>query len=339
MSGGTRVHIVAPGAEAKRLAGRLTRGGIAAAPDDGVSPSEILVTVGIAPEDLGAYRARAQVLCAVGSPLAPYYAFGADEAVPPQEPEALFRRLRSVIERTDLLARIERIEQKASVLEHGIAAAAHDLRAPLHACIGNADLLAKDTRLAGDLKEDAQRVVRQAERAIQLAERILSAARNNTPAELEATRVDLGSLVQTAVRNAESTARARSVTLLAAPPDQAVEIRADDELLQRMLDNLIANAVKFTPPGGVVEVSGWRASPRNIRLAVRDNGPGIAEGEVGKLVAGPPPGRGLRVCRGNAGEDGGGFSAPGGGGRGTPLPPRPPPPLPPSPPPPPPSPL
>src|SRR5947199_1510060 len=157
MSGGTRVHIVAPGAEAKRLAGRLTRGGIAAAPDDGVSPSEILVTVGIAPEDLGAYRARAQVLCAVGSPLAPYYAFGADEAVPPQEPEALFRRLRSVIERTDLHSRLERLEHKADALEQGLADAAHDLRAPLHACIGNADLLSNDPQLPPSLKEDAQK--------------------------------------------------------------------------------------------------------------------------------------------------------------------------------------
>jgi len=318
MSGGTRVRIVAPGAEAKRLAGRLTRGGIAAAPDDGSGAAEILVTVGVAPEELAPYRTRAQVLCAVGTPLAPYYAFGADEAVPPQEPEALFRRLRSVIERNDLLARIDRLEQKASVLEHGIADAAHDLRAPLHACIGNADLLAKDSRLAGDLKEDAQRVVRQAERAIQLAERILAAARNNTPAELEAARVDLGSLVETAVRNAEATARARSVTLVAAPPDQAVEIRADDELLQRLLDNLIANAVKFTPAGGVVEVSGWRASPRNVRLSVRDSGPGIASADLGKLVAGLGPGRGLRICREIAEKHGGDFwaeSTPGQGSR------------------------
>src|SRR3954467_2886240 len=308
MSGGTRVRIVAEGAEAKRLAGRLTRGGIAAAPDDGTAV-EILVTVGIAPEDLAPYRARAQVLCAVGTPLAPYYAFGADEAVPPQEPEALFRRLRSVIERTDLLARIERIEQKASVLEHGIADAAHDLRAPLHACIGNADLLAKDPRLEGELKEDAQRVVRQAERAIQLAERILSAARNNTPAELEAARVDLGTLVEAAVHNAEATARARSVTLVPAPPDQGVEIRADDELLQRLLDNLIANAIRFPPAGGVVEVSAGRASPRNVRLAVRDTGPGIAEEELGKLVAGLGPGRGLRICREIAEKHGGDFWA------------------------------
>ena len=160
-------------------------------------------------------------------------------------------------------------------------------------------------------------MVRQAERAIQLAERILAAARNNTPAELEAARVDLGSLVQTAVRNADSTARARSVTLLAAPPDQAVEIRADDELLQRLLDNLIANAVKFTPAGGVVEVSGWRSSPRNVRLAVRDSGPGIGESELGKLVAGLGPGRGLRICREIAEKHGGDFWAESKVGQGT----------------------
>src|SRR5207237_1094580 len=203
-----------------------------ATPDDGAGTAEILVTVGVAPEELAPYRARAQVICAVGTPLAPYYAFGADEAVPPQEPEALFRRLRSVIERNDLVARIERIEQ-------------------------------------------------------------------------------------TAVRNAETTARARSVTIAAAPPDQAVEIRADDELLQRLLDNLIANAVRFTPAGGVVEVGAWRSSPRNVRLAVRDSGPGIAEGDLGKLVAGLGPGRGLRICREIAAKHGGDLWAESKVGQGT----------------------
>ena len=81
-----RVRICAPSAVARRLAARLTRGGIVAAPDDG-SGAEVLVTVGVGPADLAPARARCQVLCAVGAPAGGYFAAGADEVVVPGEPE------------------------------------------------------------------------------------------------------------------------------------------------------------------------------------------------------------------------------------------------------------
>jgi len=107
-----RVRTCAPSAEARRLAARLTRGGIVSAPDDG-GDAEVRVTVGLAPGELAPVRARCQVLCAVGAPAGPYFAAGADEVVVPGEPEILFRRLKLWIERADLHARLERLTQRA----------------------------------------------------------------------------------------------------------------------------------------------------------------------------------------------------------------------------------
>jgi signal transduction histidine kinase len=311
-----RVRIYAPPAEARRLASRLTRGGIVSAPDDG-SDAELLVTVGVAPADLAPVRARCQVLCAVGTPAGGYFAAGADEVVVPGEPEILFRRLKLWIERADLHARIDRLTQRAAVLEQGLADAAHDMRSPLHASIGYAEQLERDPALPSGLRPVSQTVLRQAERALQVAERILEGARRENPL-VEPVRVDLTALLDTAVDGAQAVARAKGVVIAIAPPARAVEIRADQEMLARLLDNLVGNAVRATPSGGAVEVSAWRASPRHVRLSVRDTGPGIAAPELAKLVAGLGSGRGLRICRDIAEKHGGDFwaeSTPGQGSR------------------------
>ena len=143
-----RVRIAAPTEEARRLCTRLTRGGIPAAPDDGTSRAEVLVAV--QPEgDLAPIRARAGWLVVLGAPGAAYFAAGADDVVVSGEPEVLFRRLRAALERFDLLSRIDRLNERVVALEAGLADAAHDVRSPLQAVIGNAE--------RGDLGDIAER--------------------------------------------------------------------------------------------------------------------------------------------------------------------------------------
>jgi signal transduction histidine kinase len=311
-----RVRVCAPASEARRLSARLTRGGIVSAPDDG-SGAEILVTVGIASDALAPYRSRCQTLCAVASPAGPYFAAGADEVVVPGEPEILFRRLKLCIERVDLQERVERMSQRAAALEQGLADAAHDMRAPLHASIGYAEQLERDPALPPKLRAGAQTTLKQAERALQVAERILENARRDNPL-VEPIRVDLATLLDDAVRAAEGPARAKGVAVASVPLARAVEIRADREMLARLLDNLVANAVGATPHGGVVEVSAWRASPRHVRLCVRDTGSGIEPAAIARITAGLGPGRGLRICRDIAEKHGGELwaeSAPGEGSK------------------------
>src|SRR5258705_7990371 len=176
-----RVRVAAPPGEARRLCTRLTRGGISAALDDGTSRAEVLVAVN--PEgDLGQYRARAAWLVVLGAPGAAFFAAGADDVVTPGEPEVLFRRLRAALERLDLLSRIDRLNEKVTALEAGLADAAHDVRSPLQAVIGNAELLAPDVSLTSAQRDAAAACAPPGLRALPLAQRILEAAEKKSPA-------------------------------------------------------------------------------------------------------------------------------------------------------------
>jgi signal transduction histidine kinase len=311
-----RVRVSASPAEARRLCTRLSRGGIPAEPDDGTSRAEVLVAVD--PKgDLARFRGRVGWLLVLGSPGAAYFAGGADDVVVPGEPELLFRRIRAALERFDLLARLDRVGERVNALEAGLADAAHDVRSPLQAVIGNAELLSRDASLTPAQRECAAACARQGLRAMQLAERILEAAKQRNREALQVVAVDLGRLVEGAVAQADAVAKQRGVSLVAVPPTRSVEIHADAELLGRVLDNLIANALRFSPRGGQVEVAAWRASPRFVRLSVKDQGDGIPATELPKLVAGLGPGRGLRIARDIAERHGGELWAESGSGSGT----------------------
>lgn len=309
-----RVRVAGPSVGVRRLCARLTRGGIPAAPDDGSSRAEVMVVLGA--EDVAPFRPRSGTLVAVGKPGAPRFASGADEVVMPDEPEVLFRRLRSIIERIDLLARGERLNQRIAALESGLADAAHDVRSPLQAVIGNAELLARDTSLTPRQRDCAAAAARQALRAMQLAERILESARRRDRTAIDARPLDLGKLLESAAQHAAPQARQRAVTVIANPPVRPVELRGDEELLSRLLDNLVANAIRASPRGGQVEVAGWRSSPKLVRLSVKDSGDGISATELPKLVAGLGPGRGLRITREIAERHGGELWAESGVGSG-----------------------
>lgn len=317
MSGGhgIRVRVSAPEAVARKLCARLNRGGIVAAPDDGVSRCDILVAY--EPKELSSHRPRTRQLLVIGAPGGKYFAEGADDVVVPEEPEILFRRMRAMLERVDLQARIERLTERIAALEDGLADAAHDVRSPLQAVIGNAELLARDESLSDTQRACAAAATRQSLRALHLAERILEGARTRQRVAIEAHPIDLGQLVKVVVEQGQAQARAKGVTLTAAAPESPVEMRADGDLLARLLDNLVANAIRATPSGGSVVVSAWRASPKQVRLSVRDTGEGIVANELPKLVAGLGPGRGLRIARSIAERHGGDLWAESSAGNGT----------------------
>jgi len=308
-----RVRVAGKEEEARRLANRLSRGGMSAAPDDGDSSAELIVA--LQTTRLAELRPRARVLLAVGAPAAPLFASGADDIVPPGEPELLFRRVVAILEHQALVARAARSEEKVHAFEEALAETAHDLRSPLHAAIGHASLLANDEALNADQRSSAAAAARQTERALQLAERVLAGAAQRIPIKVKP--VDVAELLAAAAAVAQASARDRGVALRVSPPPERVRLRADGDLLGRLLDNLLANALRHTPRGGEIELAAKRAGPRSVRLSVRDTGEGIADGELPRLTAGLGPGRGLRICREIAERHGGDIWAESEAGRGT----------------------
>jgi signal transduction histidine kinase len=180
----------------------------------------------------------------------------------------------------------------------------HDLRSPLtsvSAALGLLSQHAEGDVAAGEVVSAARLGVA---RLLKLIDSILDVNRLEQGAMPVAQRaLELSPLLQDLVRAAEPRAREKGVQLeLRLQPLPAAF--ADPELLVRVLENLVGNALKFTAPGGAVWIAA-EAGEQAVRLSVGDTGPGISE-EVrdrlfGKFVTGPHPARGsglgLAFCR------------------------------------------
>ena len=112
-------------------------------------------------------------------------------------------------------------------------------------------------------------------------------------------------VVEEVIGRALPAAQARGLSLVSSLPPDLPPVRADAGLVARVVENLLTNAVKFSPPGsGSVRLEG-RVEGDSVVLAVRDSGPGVCE-ELRprlfeKFAVGNLPGRGsglgLPFCR------------------------------------------
>jgi len=75
----------------------------------------------------------------------------------------------------------------------------------------------------------------------------------------------------------------RGIILETAPPKiNGIRVKADEEALSHILDNLVDNAVKYTQEGGRIRVT-WDRTPEGVNLMVEDNGPGIPERDLSRI--------------------------------------------------------
>jgi PAS domain S-box-containing protein len=166
------------------------------------------------------------------------------------------------------------------IKEEFFQAAAHDLRAPLFAIQGYLRLLRKslvpDPRQAGWLEH----IDLACEKLTLFVKDALDAARiENGRLHLSPTPVDPAALIRRVLRLFQPLADERGVALgFEIAPDAPAAVEADERLLERLLHNLTANALKFTPRGGRVTVQA-AAHGGQLELAVQDDGPGIPEAQ------------------------------------------------------------
>lgn len=154
-----------------------------------------------------------------------------------------------------------------------VADVSHELRTPLAALQALLENLA-DGVTAPD-PETFETALAQTRRLGRLVTQLLDLSRLESgvvPLELRATA--LGPLLEQAVRESEVTGRDVVLRAEVRPPDLCAEV--DPERLHQVLSNLLDNATRHSPAGGVVTVSAAR-SEGALRLAVSDGGPGICD--------------------------------------------------------------
>jgi two-component system phosphate regulon sensor histidine kinase PhoR len=202
-----------------------------------------------------------------------------------------------VLHDTSELRRLERVRQEF------VANVSHELKTPLAVI-----KVTVETLLAGAAEDPAHRlgfleqIDEQADRLHALILDLLSLARIESGAEaLEFQAVELEQVAQDCLERHRARAEAKGVSLDAEPPNAAAPVTAwaDEEALGTILDNLVDNAIKYTPAGGRVRVR-WRTADGEACLEVEDTGVGIPERDQSRVFE-----RFYRVDKARARELGG----------------------------------
>lgn len=199
-------------------------------------------------------------------------------AVPFGGPDIAFAT--ELVDRLALLldrARLAReLQQAKRVKEEFLAALSHELRTPLDAVLGWTRMLRRGAVPPDRSAAILETIERNAAAQMQLVEELLDLSRMVAGGlRLAVTRVDLWDVVTSAVETVRPAAEAKAIRLNVTAAAHLDEIAGDPVRLRQAVWNLLANAVKFTPAGGTIDLR-VTEGPSDVEIIVRDSGTGIA---------------------------------------------------------------
>lgn len=166
-----------------------------------------------------------------------------------------------------------------------VASVSHELRTPLTSIVSFTHLLREglETDTSDEQREFIDIIARNSGRLLRLVDDLLLLDRlESNTMQFQIEPVDLVSLVEMSVTSLSPMADSRGVALSLASED-GEPVVSDVDRLGQLVDNLVANAIKFTNPGGSVDVLVTPGPGHTWRLVVSDNGIGIPDDEVDQL--------------------------------------------------------
>jgi two-component system cell cycle sensor histidine kinase PleC len=160
-----------------------------------------------------------------------------------------------------------------------LANMSHELRTPLNAILGFSEIISQECfgpvgseryrDYAGDIHSSGAHLLSLINDLLDVA-KIEAGRMDIAPNRLDAARIFDLALKLTSIK-----AREKDQALAIKVESSAPALYADERAVKQILINLVSNAVKFTPMGGLIEVIGGRAPDGDFQILVRDNGPGV----------------------------------------------------------------
>ena len=152
----------------------------------------------------------------------------------------------------------------------------HEMRSPLarlQAAIGLA------RQQPARLDDSLARIEREGERMNLLVGELLTLSRLDAGNAQPIEPVELGDLLADIVEDARFEGGERQVSVAYTPGEMAV-VEANPDLLHRAIENVVRNALRFSPPGGCVEIAAGRGADGEFCITIGDSGPGVAEDQL-----------------------------------------------------------
>ncbi len=160
-----------------------------------------------------------------------------------------------------------------------VSAVSHDLRSPLTAILGYVELLDRVGPLNEKQRAFVQRVQASVSSITELINDLLDLGRIEAGLDERKILLSLAEVIQYSVENFQSQAREKKQALIVDLPADLPSIYGDSVRLRQVIDNLLGNAIRYTPEGGKITVRA-RAEKDQVILQVSDNGVGIPAGDL-----------------------------------------------------------
>ena len=172
------------------------------------------------------------------------------------------------------------LNQEKNVL---VGMLAHDLRSPLNQLKGLIQLCLMTTASENETTDYLQKAMQSTERLQTMIDRILDlkvveAQELNIRAEY----INLNNLLEEVVNNYEEQARKKLIKIILPLYDQNFKANLDKNFILQILENLLSNALKFSPPHKHIYIT-LNTHAQKVRISIKDEGPGISSEDQKKL--------------------------------------------------------
>jgi heavy metal sensor kinase len=178
-----------------------------------------------------------------------------------------------------MLDRIQTLLTEIKEMSDNIA---HDLRSPITRIRGTAEVTLTTGKSLSEYEGMAASTIEECDRLLDLINTMLMISKTESGVDqLSREEIDLSGLIREACELFGPTAEDKDIALSCDAPDGS-HLAGDTRMIQRMLSNLLDNAIKYTPPGGSVNVS-VSENDEKVFISVKDTGIGISPNDLPRI--------------------------------------------------------
>ncbi len=189
------------------------------------------------------------------------------------------------IENEKLRTELEKLKEENKTKDKFISIISHDLRSPFTSILGFTELIATDNTLEKEeIKEYVANIQEASKNTLNLVNSLLDWTRLQTGRiDIVPQIINANYLVQKTIVILSGAAMQKGLTLNS-HVDESIYITADENILSQVFNNLVSNAIKFTPKGGSIDIYANKIEDKQkVQFIVKDTGVGVEEKDIPKL--------------------------------------------------------